>query len=101
MTKHQPRGALATTKVAGGRRLIRRPVVQSKTTLGKSAIYQGVAEGTFPKPVRIGPRLTAWIEDEVEAWLDDRIKARDTGTDARTLPLDRWRQRVRGHCDER
>ena len=95
------RRALAEAKSAGGCRLMRLPEVEVKTSLRKSAIYQGVAEGTFPAPVHTGRRTTAWVEAEVQEWINARIKARDAGTDARTLPLDRWRQRECGHCDAR
>lgn len=32
--------------------------------IGKSAWWQGVKVGKFPKPVKLGPRITAWrVED--------------------------------------
>lgn len=59
--------------------LIRLPRVRKDTGLGRSSIYEGVAAGTFPKPVRIGARAVAWVESEVNEWVAQRIAARDAG----------------------
>ena len=34
------------------------------------------AQGDFPRRVRIGANRIAWLRDEVEAWLADRVEAR-------------------------
>ena len=57
-------------------RLIRRPEVEKKTGLTCSRIYEGVKNETFPKPVPIGKYAVAWIEFEVDAWVNERIEAR-------------------------
>jgi prophage regulatory protein len=31
----------------------------------------------FPRPVKIGLRSVAWIEDEVDDWIRSRVAARD------------------------
>jgi hypothetical protein len=32
--------------------------------IGKTAWWEGVRSGRFPKPVKLGPRITAWrVED--------------------------------------
>lgn len=59
------------------RRLIRLPVVIERTGLSKSTIYARAAVDEFPKPVDLGNSLSAWVEDEVDAWIDARISARD------------------------
>jgi prophage regulatory protein len=35
------------------------------------------AAGQFPKRVKLGANRVGWIEEEVLAWLDERIEARD------------------------
>lgn len=35
------------------------------------------AAGQFPKRVKLGVNRVGWIEEEVLAWLDERIEARD------------------------
>lgn len=59
------------------RRLIRLHEVKHRTGYGKSSIYNGVAEGTFPRPVPLGARAVAWVEDEIQEWIDSRISERD------------------------
>jgi prophage regulatory protein len=33
--------------------------------------------GKFPKRVKIGANSVAWIESEIDAWVDEKIAARD------------------------
>ena len=51
--------------------------VQKITGLSRSSIYAYIDKGLFPRQVKLGERCVAWIEDEVVAWLDARIMARD------------------------
>lgn len=45
------------------------------TGLTRSALYQLMREGTFPRPVKLTERSVAWIESEVRAWIEARIRA--------------------------
>ena len=56
--------------------VLRRPAVSARTGLGKSALYAQVKEGTFPKPIKLGPRAVGWIEAEIDAWLMERVADR-------------------------
>lgn len=56
-------------------RLLRRPEVEARTGLSRSSIYARMAEGTFPRPVRLGKYGVAWIEAEVDEWVGNRISA--------------------------
>jgi prophage regulatory protein len=58
-------------------RLIRLDEVKRRTGFQKSSIYNRVAEGTFPRPVNLGARAVAWVEDEIQEWIDSRISERD------------------------
>lgn len=51
--------------------------VTSRTGKSRSSIYESIAEGDFPKPVKIGERAVGWVEAEVDAWVKGRIEARD------------------------
>ena len=51
--------------------------VSKSTGLPRSTIYYLAANGEFPKPVRIGKRLSAWREDEIVAWQKAKIDQRD------------------------
>lgn len=52
---------------------IRLPTVQSRTGWSRSSIYLGVNQGTFPKPVSLGGRAVAWIDTEIDDWIENRI----------------------------
>ncbi len=56
-------------------RLIRRQEVEEMTGLKRSAIYLNVQKGEFPTPVKIGRRAVAWIEEEIQEWVDSRPRA--------------------------
>lgn len=51
---------------------LRRPDVERQVGLKKSAIYERMAEGTFPKPVRLGRRAVAWRASDIEKWKSER-----------------------------
>ena len=53
-------------------RILRRPVVEARTGLSRSTIYEWMKRGEFPKPVALGTRLVGWRESEIEAWLEAR-----------------------------
>lgn len=55
--------------------LIRLNEVIRRTGLSRSRIYKLGSEGSFPRPVAIGPRSSAWVADEVERWIHERINA--------------------------
>ncbi len=46
--------------------------VVARTSLSRSTIYRLLDEGSFPLPIYLGTRR-AFIEREVEAWIQDRI----------------------------
>ena len=37
--------------------------------------------GKFPKRVRLGQNRVGWVESEVVAWIEERIRRRDNPTD--------------------
>ena len=59
------------------KRLLRMPDLKAKIPLQKTHIYEEIRKGTFPKPVKLGPRAVAWVESEVDAWIVERITQRD------------------------
>ncbi len=48
-------------------KFLKLPEVQARTGKSRSTIYQGINDGTFPKPIKLGPRAVGWIEAEIEA----------------------------------
>ena len=69
-------------------RLIRLNEVLSRTGYGRTSIYRKMDEGSFPKCLKlfapyqrtntIDSRAIAWIEEEVDKWVEERIEERDS-----------------------
>ncbi|WP_089686851.1 helix-turn-helix transcriptional regulator [Billgrantia gudaonensis] len=55
--------------------LIRKKAVLEKTALSNTSLYRLIAKGEFPKPIQLGTRAVAWVEDEIEEWIESRISA--------------------------
>jgi prophage regulatory protein len=53
---------------------IRRREVHRRTSLSDAQIYRLEAEGKFPKRVKLSQRAVGWIESEVDAWIEARIR---------------------------
>lgn len=60
-------------------RFIRTKEVCEKTGLSKSSIYDLMAQGQFPRTVRLSEsgRGVAFLEGEVDSWMASRIAARN------------------------
>ena len=52
--------------------ILRRPAVEARVGLGRSAIYAMMANNLFPKPVRLTAKAVGWRERDVSAWLESR-----------------------------
>lgn len=55
-------------------RFLRLTEIKNLTGLSRSTIYMRIAEKNFPKPIKIGPRAVAWIERDIDAWMEKQIK---------------------------
>lgn len=53
-------------------KLLRRPEVEKRTGIARSTLYDWMAKGDFPKPVKLGVRLVAWRESDINSWLESR-----------------------------
>ena len=54
-------------------RLIRRAEVMERVGLSKSSIYKRMTAKQFPKPVSIGGGRVAWVESDINNWIDQRL----------------------------
>ena len=52
-------------------RLLRLPEVMEQTGLNRNKVY---ASKDFPRPIKIGPRTSAWVESEVQEWIYSQIE---------------------------
>ncbi len=53
-------------------RIYRRHDVENITGLSRSTLYAMMAEGTFPKPVKLGKRAVGWHEQDIQEWIQSR-----------------------------
>ena len=53
--------------------VLRLPEVKSQTGLSRSAIYQRIAECTFPKQISLGSRAVGWLESDIQTWIKERL----------------------------
>lgn len=58
-------------------KFVRIPHVRIMTALSYSEIWRRVRAGTFPKPHKLGPQTTVFVEAEVVEWVRARIAERD------------------------
>ena len=53
--------------------LINRHEVERLASISRTAIYLQMSEGTFPRPVKIGPQAVRWYrKDEILTWIESR-----------------------------
>ncbi|MDY7097621.1 MAG: AlpA family transcriptional regulator [Pseudomonadota bacterium] len=50
-------------------RLIRLPEVMDRVGMKRSAIYQRMREGSFPRSRSLGSRCAVWVEAEIDDWI--------------------------------
>lgn len=43
--------------------------VEEYVSLRRTTIYKMIGEGSFPAPVRIGPRASRWRRAELDEWI--------------------------------
>lgn len=57
------------------KKLLRLPAVETATGYKRSTIYRLIQQGKFPPPISLGARASAWVEDEIDGWIEGRIAA--------------------------
>lgn len=63
-------------------RLLRFGEVRQRTGLSRSTIWRMERSGVFPKRIQISVNVVAWREDEVTAWIANKIqRARNAAGD--------------------
>ena len=54
--------------------MLRLPEVMKRTGLGRSQIYKLVNQKEFPNQIRLGSSSVAWLESEIETWIEEKIQ---------------------------
>jgi prophage regulatory protein len=57
-------------------RAIRMPEIQNRTGLSKTHIYRLIKLGQFPKPFKLSERAIAFLESDIDLWLEGRRSGR-------------------------
>jgi len=60
------------------KRLIRLKEVIERTSLSKTSIYDLMKAGEFPKQVHLGSQSVAWVEDEIDQFINAVISKRES-----------------------
>ena len=55
-------------------RLLRIKQVQDRAGFSRSKIYDLIANGDFPAPIKMGERVSLWPESEINAWINALIE---------------------------
>jgi predicted DNA-binding transcriptional regulator AlpA len=50
---------------------LRLPQVLKLIPVSKSTWWQGVKDGRFPKPVKLGARITAWRAEDIKLLIEE------------------------------
>jgi prophage regulatory protein len=56
------------------RRLIRLPEVLRRVPYSATTIWRKEKAGQFPRRVQLGPMASAWYEDEIDTWIESRVR---------------------------
>lgn len=57
--------------------ILRRPEVEQLTGLKRSALYDLMSRGLFPRPIKLTSTASGWLEREIVAWIEERVRERD------------------------
>lgn len=57
-------------------RFLKLKEVMEKTALSRSAIYRKMNEDQFPQSISLGDRAVAWVESEVDEWMEECLQQR-------------------------
>ena len=55
--------------------------VQRITSLSRSSIYAYIDKGIFPTQVKLCARSVAWLESDIQSWVESKINARNAMND--------------------
>ncbi|MDO8039529.1 AlpA family transcriptional regulator [Janthinobacterium sp. SUN137] len=57
-------------------RFIRLAEVLATCGKSRSSVYEGIKDGTFPAPVKLKGRSSAWLKSEILQWMQACVAAR-------------------------
>ena len=58
-------------------RFIKIKEVVSRAGICRVAVYNKMRTGEFPKNIKLGVRSVAWLESDIDEWIDSKITAQN------------------------
>jgi len=59
-------------------KILRLPALKERVSLSRSTIYLRISKNEFPAPISLGDRAVGWLEEDIENWLAEKVKASRT-----------------------
>jgi prophage regulatory protein len=72
---------MPTTTPGRKARLIRFKEVINRTSKSRASIYTAMKAGRFPTTIKLGPKSVAFIEHEIDEWIEAQAAARDSSSE--------------------
>lgn len=58
-----------------GPNFLRLPAVLERVGMSRAQLYRLMRAGDFPPHVNLGLRSVAWVDRDIDAWIEARIRA--------------------------
>ncbi len=55
--------------------VLRWPEVAKIIPISRSHAHALASQDKFPRPIKLGPRASGWLQSEIQQWMDERIAA--------------------------
>ena len=68
--------SLEHSPARGARKTLRRQQVLARFGISNSTLNNWIKAGWFPAPVALGPNVRVWLEEELDAVVDRRVRER-------------------------
>lgn len=61
--------------LAPDERLLTLPKVQERVPISTRTIYRWMSSGKFPRNFKIGPQTVAWLQSDINKWINEKASA--------------------------
>lgn len=74
-----PLPAARPTQIRPPEKLLRYPDVRARLPMSRSAWYEGIKAGRYPPPIKLGPKMSAWREADIDELIQSLIAGNQGG----------------------
>lgn len=53
--------------------ILRWPEVRARVGLSRSQVHNLIAQGKFPRQIKLGVKASGWLESDIDEWIEARI----------------------------